>query len=207
MRMVSGALLTALILTVSGVSPASAQQADWQDKWYWGAQGGVLIFETPNTGGKEVAYSVGGHWYITGERSALYMGYDYIIFDDNTASQVTSAGVPQAVTFSRGRRFQALLYAIPVKTKTQVFIGGGLSINQITDAVLTGTTTEVSDPTKAFPVGSAGFNLGVGRVSVTAQYQFMPFASDFILSGEQHSFTGGLRIAFGGAHEVVTTGR
>src|SRR5712672_2174390 len=74
------------------VAPPLFGQADaWQRKWYWGAETGVFTYQSPLSTGRKFAITAGGHWMITGKRSALYVAFDQIIFPDSSRSAVTDA--------------------------------------------------------------------------------------------------------------------
>ncbi len=192
----------------------------WKDKWYWGAQSGVFVFSTP-TQSTEAALDVGGHWLITRDRVAMHLAVDQLFFSDGTTSAVAdrfdASGV-RTVSFSSGRRLQGELYAIPNDGNPQVFAGGGLAIQQVTDAEPVGTFTsqqqadavnaiidEVS--TKAFFVFTAGAQLHSGRWAIYGKYQFMPEGRDFLITSEQHAITGGVRYALGSSGADITTRR
>ncbi len=219
MRRLCGLYLT-LGLLVSAEARAQVDTEAWKDKWYWGAQSGVFLFSTP-TQTTEAALDIGGNWLITRERVAMHLAIDQLIFQDGTTSAVAdrfdASGV-RTVSFTRGRRLQGELYAIPNDGNPQVFAGGGLSIQQITDAEAEGTFTsqqqldainttldEVS--TKAFFVFTAGVQLHTGRWAVFGKYQFIPEGRDFLITSEQHAITGGLRYALGSSGADVSTQR
>jgi hypothetical protein len=181
----------------------------------------VGLFNTPLGTGTQTGISLGGHWLITGTRSALYVGFDQMIFGDNTTSAVfdaSSANQIRSVTFSSGRRIQAVAYVIPNDKILQVYIGGGFGINQITDAQPVGTfntpgeadavfATIEAAGTKAFPIFSGGAQYRMGKMALFGQYQFMPEGRDFLMTGVQHVFTAGIRYILTGAREEVTTER
>jgi hypothetical protein len=210
-------------LALFAAAPPLFGQADaWQRKWYWGAQGGVFSYSDPILGGRKAAYSVGGHWLITGKRSALYFAFDEIIFPDSSRSAVvdptaTTTGGVRAVDFSRGRRIQATIFAVPTDSKVQVMLGGGFAIHQITNATAevdpTATLQEITSAnqavaqvdTKAFIVFAGAVQYRVGRWAVFAQYNYIPSARDFLLTSEQHALTAGVRWALTSAHEDVTS--
>lgn len=207
MRRLAGILLGGM-LVVTVATPAFGQATAWQRKWYWGAQSGAFLYKDAN--GTQSAFDVGGHWLITGKRSALFVAFDQLIFPANTSAQIAAGTSNGTVTFKNGRRLQAMLYAIPTDASLQIYLGGGFAIEQITDgapaagSALTQAQVDAVD-SKAFAVLGGGFNLRFGRWALFAQYQYMPAASDFILTSEQHAITGGLRYALSSAHEEVTT--
>jgi len=214
-------LLAALGLTALSATPAAAQADAWQRKWFWGAQGGVFLYQTPTTTKREMAITAGGHWLITSKRSALLIGFDQVMFPDSSTSQIADPIVPSGlrqVNFTSGRRIQAMLYAIPSDGVLQVMLGGGFAIQQISNATPAGpflTLAELTNAnvivanqdTRAFFVVSGGFQLRKGRWALFANYQFMPPAKNFLISSGQHAMMAGLRFALTTAHEDVTTER
>lgn len=207
MRRLAGFLLGGM-LVVTVATPAFGQATAWQRKWYWGAQSGVFLYK--DASGTQSAFDVGGHWLITGKRSALLVAFDQLIFPSNATAQITSGTATGAVTFKNGRRLQAMLFAVPTDATLQIYLGGGFAIEQVTDgapasgSALTQTQVDAVD-SKAFAVLGGGFQLRFGRWALFGQYQYMPAASDFILTSEQHAITGGLRYALTSSHEEVTT--
>ncbi len=208
MRNRSGIFLVALLLAAQTV-PATAQDRSWQKKWYWGAQGGAYLFKA--AGGDQTGFSAGGHWFITAGRSALYLAFDQLFFD-NVTNVTISTG--QVVDFASGQRLQATVYAVPTDGRLQVFLGGGFAIHRITDAALVGPLTSLdlsavaTAATKAFLVLSGGVQgRFTERWALFGQYQFMPASNDFVISSQQHAFNIGLRYALTHAEEIVSTQR
>ena len=192
-------------LTTSAV----AQDRSWQNKWYWGTQGGIQTFAL---GGGKVAATAGGHWFITAGRSALYVAFDQQFMQNLTQTIQTG----QTASFRRGQRFQATVYAVPSDNKLQVMLGGGFAISRITDAQLDTTVpTSVLDSrqlddaaTKAFLILSGALQYRAGlRWAIFGQYQYMPGSNDYVIRSAQHTFNLGLRYAVTHSEEVVTTER
>lgn len=217
MRRLSGFLVAVVFLGLF-TTPAAAQDDEWQNKWYWGAQSGAYLFSTP-TLENELAIEVGGHWLITAERIGLHMGLSQILFGDNTTSAVSDGtATGQTVSFTRGRRLQAEIYAFPMDGPLQIYAGGGFLINYISNAEPVGTFAspqaeqavleaidEVS--TKAFFSITGGAQWRMGRWALFGTYQFIPEGRDFLISSTQHAITGGLRYALAAANQDVTTNR
>jgi hypothetical protein len=211
-------ILAALGLLAATASPVLGQSDAWQRKWFWGAHGAAMMYESP-AGEREFAFGGGGHWLVTGKRSALYIGFDQFIFPDSSNALIPDITVPSGVRlvdFSQGRRIQAMLYAIPMDSKIQLMLGGGFSINQVTNAEPQGPFANLAEQanaedivaqraTRAFATFGAGVQYRMGRLAVFAQYNFMPSSSTFILSGEQQALTAGFRFSLTAAHEEVTT--
>lgn len=211
-----GALLLAF------AAPAQAQDAGWQDLWFWGGQLGITAYETPTSGGTQFAITAGAHWLITGKRGGLHLAYDQIIYPNGpvpATSQIddpTSATGTRDVQFDTGRFIQADLVAIPLKGHLQILVGAGLLLHQISDPVPMGTfaspdsrnTTQavVDDAAiRAFGNFLGGFQLRFGsRFAFFGTYRFIPSASNFLISTEQHSLTSGIRIALSGREEDIS---
>jgi hypothetical protein len=217
-----GKVSCGILLALAAVQgPALAQAEAWQHRWYWGAQGGLVRFQTPTAAGWQSALAVGGHWLITGSRSALYVSYDHMIFKDSTTSAVSDPSSTTGfrnVEFSTGRRIQAQLLVIPSDSWLQIYVGGGFGIHQVTDAFPTGTfstgaaqeavlRTIDETSTKAFPIATGGLQLRFGRLAVFGQGQYLPQGRNFLISSAQYVVGGGLRYALTGSREEVTTRR
>jgi hypothetical protein len=170
-----------------------------------------------------MAITAGGHWMITGKRSALFIAYDQILFPDSSQAAVAdptaiASGGIRTVDFSKGRRIQATVYAIPMDQSIQVMVGGGFSINQVTDAAAAGPFGTLQEAvnasnavaevdTKAFFVMAAGAQYRFGRWAVFANYNYMPSSRDFLITSDQHAVVAGIRYALTNSHEEVTTER
>jgi len=218
MRKTACALGLALV-TLAG--SATAQEDAWQHRWFWGAQGGLMRFQTPTASGWQDALTVGGHWLITSTHSALYAAFDHVIFEDSTNSAVidaSSATGIRNIDFKNGRRIQALLYIFPTDGFIQPYLGGGFGINQLTDASPVGTFNTSQElenilrvidetSTKAFPIFSGGLQLRFSRLAVFAQAQYMPLGRNYLISSAQYVGSVGLRYAVTGSREEVTTRR
>ncbi len=214
--------MAALIVLV-GTTPntLAAQDDSWQRKWYWGVQSGITTY-----GANLTAFTAGGHWLITGRRSALYVGLDAVRFGlGSGGGVVVPMANPQSPTgfttvrFRDGSRFQMILYAIPTDAKLQIYAGGGFLINQITGArpdnasIL--SSAELSSAlrlidardTKAYALFSGGLQWRLGRWGLYGEYKFLPSSEDFLLTSVQHTITGGLRFALTHASESISTDR
>jgi hypothetical protein len=205
-------------LLLAAAAPARAQTSPWQDMWFWGAQGGINLYKTATSTATETAFTVGGHWLITGKRSGLYLSYDQVLYDNalGRVNDVTSGTGTRDVQFDNGRLIHADLLAIPIDGNLQLMLGAGVTIHQISDPVVQGTFATPGDQSfsqsvaedaaiRAFWNLLAGFQLQFGgRFALFGHYQFMPSASGFLVTSEQHTLAGGLRIALSGRIEDIT---
>lgn len=218
------ACVLALAATVL-VGSAAAQANSWQHKWYWGAQGGIMEFKTVDASGFETgwqnAYTVGGHWLITGRRSAFYAAYDQVIFQDTTNSAILDTSSPtliRSVGFNKGRRVQAMLLIFPTDGYIQPYLGGGFGIHQLVDASPVGTFTTPQElenalrtidenSTKAFPIFAAGLQMRFSKLALFGQGQYMPMGRSYLITSAQYVLSVGFRYAVTASREEVTAGR
>ncbi len=206
------------------VAPSASAQADaWQKKWYWGAEGGIFTYTDPVSGDGEMAITAGGHWMITGKKTALFISVDQILFGDSSQAVIAdpsaaATGGLRLVDFTSGRRIQASIFAIPMDKKLQLMIGGGFSINQINGAVAQGPFATLQEAinanntvaeldTKAFMVAAVGAQYRFGRWAAFAHFNYMPAAQDFLVPGDAMALTAGIRYALTSAHEEISTDR
>jgi len=215
---------TLALAMVTLAASGAAQEDPWQHRWFWGAQGGLMRFQTPSAAGWQEAFSVGGHWLITSTHSALYAAFDHVIFKDSTTSllaDASSATQFRTIDFTNGRRIQALLYIFPTNGFIQPYLGGGFGIHQLTDAFPQGGAAAFNTPqefenilrvidetsTKAFPIFSGGLQLRFGRLAAFGQAQYMPMGRNYLISSAQYVGSVGLRYSLTGSREEVTTRR
>jgi hypothetical protein len=219
MRRLPGVVVLGALFAAAG--PLEAQQTGWQNMWFWGVQGGVSAYKTPTTGGTQLAIAAGGHWLVTGKRMGLYLSYDQLFYPNGpvpATSQIadpTSGTGVRDVQFDQGRYIQGDLLAIPLNGPLQVYAGVGFTIQNITDAVPMGSFATPEDQaysqslvddaaSRAFLNLMAGFQLQVqGRFALFGSYEFVPSASNFLLTSAQQVFSGGLRVSFGGRREAI----
>lgn len=215
-----GSLVLGGALLASSAVPAAAQTGKWQDMWFWGAQGGFTVYKTAqNPAANRTAFTVGGHWLITGKRAGLYLSYDQILYNNRLGriNDATSATGTRDIQFDNGRLVQGDLVAIPIDGNLQVIAGAGVTIHQISDPVAQGTFASPADQEAAQAIAENAairafwnlmlgfqFQLG-GRFAIFGHYQFMPSARGFLISAEQHTFFGGLRLALSRRSEDITS--
>jgi hypothetical protein len=213
--------ITVSLAALSFATPALGQADAWQRKWYWGAEVGIYSYKDALTSTRKFVPSVGGHWMITGRRSALMIAFDQVLFKDSTqsavadASAVTTGGI-RLVNFTTLRRIQAEIFAVPMDGPLQVMLGGGFTIHQITNAQPLGpfgslqesqnASNVVSDAaTKAYVVYAVGAQYRISRLAVFAIYNYMPSTNDFLITSDSHTLTAGIRYSLTSAHEDVTS--
>lgn len=214
-------LLLGAVALLAIAPPVFGQSDSWQRRWFWGGEGGVFSFRSAITGDREYAITAGGHWLITGKRSALYVSFDHVIFRDSAQSAITDptgTNGLRLVDFTRGRRIQATVFAVPMDKAIQFMLGGGFVIQQITDATAQGPYGSLQEvinasnavaelDTKAFLVMAAGVQYRVGRLAVFANYNYMPSSRDWLITSDQHALMAGIRYSLTSSHEDIGTSR
>ena len=221
MRIVSGVALAAVFVTLNA-APAIGQDEGWQDRWYWGAQGDIMLYKTPTSTNWDNAYGAGGSWFITKRQGGLYLAFDAMFYDDGTTSAVSNNLSPTGFTtvqFTRSQRWQALVYAVPWSGAFQLYLGLGFEIQNITDADTVSTGAETSQElaaafqaiesarSAAFLALAGGIQLKLGRLAVFGDYHFMPGSDSFLITSSMHVFTAGIRFALTSSHVEETISR
>lgn len=216
-------------LSVVAASPrrGPAVLGSWRHQWFWGAQGTAMFYQT-NLQGFYYDPGVGGHWLITKERTALYLGYDQFFLLVDAGACVAVPGQTSAnpncgtgfrqVGFNQIRRISAALVAFPMETYLQPYIGGGFALTQVLDPYFPisesfttqGEFIEAQDrafdaASKANAMAIVGAQLRVGKFIVFGQYAITSSARGFLIRGATHNFGGGMRYSFGSSREDVTT--
>lgn len=220
MRIVSRIALT-VVLAAMVATPAMAQAASWQNRWYWDGQVSLMRYKTPTQASWENAYGVGGSWFITKRQGGLYLGFDQMFYDSATSlvpNGLSPTGTAEVV-WETSQRWSAILYAIPASGTFELYMGGGFVIHNIRGVDTTNagsasaqelsvTLQEIDRrSSRAFLVLAGGLQLRVGRLAIFGDYQFMPASSDFLITSSMHVFTAGLRFALASSSTEVTTGR
>jgi len=194
------------------------RSSDWQHKWYWGGQGGLMIFRT-NFDSYSFEPTFGGHWLITGKRTALYASYEQSFFISPrhvTFIEPTGAVEPGNVQFNNLRRLMVGVLAFPAQLRVEPFAGGGFAIMEALNVEATSCTgcsgaqfaalQDAADnaATKAFFWWMGGIDIKQGRLALYGHYILTSSAATFLIQGTTHTFQGGVRYSFGSAKEGIT---
>lgn len=212
-------VLGAALLLAASAQPLSAQRVlDWQNRWYWGAKGGVLQYSLP-TAGNVVAPQVGGEWLITARRVALYIGYSTTFqAEQDTFAVKGLSGTSNGVAFDAFRRIQIGALAMIGDKALQPYVGMGFVIHSLSNARSAAPSPQppsntVADAIKAASSGgflqlTGGIQLRFARKgALFGQVQYTAQGRDFLLAGGASSFEAGLRWAFLPAKENDPTRR
>jgi hypothetical protein len=214
------ALLLGLLAGGAFVGTARAQQREDAFKWYIGAQGGVLGFQTPRQTRTWVG-SVGGSLLVTAKRTGLLISVDEALGSDELtgfADNSAGTGGVREVQFDRIRRYTATLTGYPWQGRTQPYLGVGFGIVQVLNPEPLGTFSSAvtaalakAEADERSTDGVLTFVAGVqtrfSRWSGFAQYQLGSSAgAGHLLRGPTNSFTAGLRFSLGNAKEGIRGG-
>jgi hypothetical protein len=189
----------------------------WQRQWFWGAQAGVLGFNT-DVDGFSAEPTFGGHWLITANKTAMYVGYEQSFFLSDRHATIThpdGAIEPGNVAFNELRRIMLGVLAFPVQKAVQPFGGVGFAIMEILNPVATCTGCTISDAavvqnaadnaaTKAFFWWMGGVDVRQGRLALYGHYILTSAARGFLIDGVTHTVQGGIRYSFGSSRENIT---
>jgi hypothetical protein len=227
MKMFTRLALTAALVTLVSPSLAAQTNGNRPFTWYFGGQGGFIMFETPRQERGAIP-TLGANVLITAKRTALLLSVDEGIGDDEVTgyidpSAVTTNGV-RDVTFNDIRKYAATLLYYPLKSAAQPFLGIGAGIIQLHNPFPAGpfaTPDEQENArTTARNLGSFGFasfvgglQLQVGSLAIFGQYQITTSPgfdtrnnNNKLLTGPTHSVSGGIRFSLGSAKEGIEGG-
>lgn len=216
-------VLVAMVLSAALAQPAAAQRAhDRSFQWYWGGQGGAFYYSTI---AQPYYYDpiIGGHWLITGRKTALYLAYEQAVFLVDAKAAIFDPASPgcsagsscRDVTFSDMRRIMLGVLAYPIQKRIEPFAGGGFAMMQVLNPVV--DCSNCLTPSEAFEAQSraedaaskaffwmmGGIQINQGKMALFAHYILTSAAQNFLIEGTTHSFQAGLRYSFGTAKEGI----
>jgi len=220
MRVVIGALALALV-TLGGTTALEGQQLREDSyKWYVGAQGGGLWFETQTQTSSAIGV-FGLQAMIVGKRGGLMLSVEEG-FGSDEESAFGDASAPNGareVTFDRLRKYSATLMAFPLNGRFEPYLGVGFGILHTVGTEVGGFFTSPDDAAAALDEakqrGSTGFGSLVGGVqyrmsknmTLYGQYQITTApSSGSLLVGPSHTLVAGIRFGMGNAKEGVRGG-
>jgi hypothetical protein len=220
MRML-GRTVSVLGLASLALAPSLAAQVTGFEsfKWYFGAQAGLTIFETPSQT-KGGIFTAGGHFLVTAKRTGLLISVEESFKNNQVSvySDAAAAGGQRQVNFNNLRKYQATILAFPFNTIAQPYIGLGFGLLQTVKEYPQGvflTPAELGDAQDAADqAGSHTFGSLVGGVQFRVS-SFVLFGQYAITSspvrgklliGPTHTFSGGLRIGLGGSKDDGANG-
>jgi hypothetical protein len=215
----SRVLSVALAMGALGWSSAAAQRWDDSFRWYVGATGGMLGFETPSQTRAWVP-TAGAQLLVVAKRSGLLLSVDEAFGSDELTgyADVTTAAGVRDVRFNRIRKYAATLTGFPTRGSTRPYLGLGFGLIQVvnpqpggffTSPVQANLAKQLADDksTSGFMSFLAGVQVDLGQVIAFGQYQITASpASGQLLRGPSHGVNAGLRVSLGGAREGIKGG-
>ena len=216
-RTVAASFAGMLLVPAVAFAQANASAAPARDAWYWGINGGAMMFNAGYGSEQSVmAPSVGGEWFIMRQRFALRFAVQQAFFDEQTAvydPTVSSAARP--VDVKDWRRYSIEVYATPSGNGFLVpYAGGGVALNVLQNATPVGSfvsqesleqvNTDVDNfSTRASLVLTVGAQANFGRSAIFGQASAMPTRNAFLMNRSAYTavFEAGIRYSFGSAIE------
>ena len=207
-------LFGAGLLSLAVAPPLHAQRVqEWQYRWYWGAQVGMIGYELPTTG-RTFAPTIGAEWMITQKRVALYLGYVQSFSAEADTFAVNGlSGTNNFVQFDGYRQIQIDVVAFIGDKPLQPYVGGGFVIATLSNARQPNASSSVAAAID--DAASGGFLQIMGgaqlrfmrKGALFAHYQYTTQGRDFLLAGGGHTLSAGVRWAFLGSKENSPTTR
>ena len=219
----------ALFLLVAGLAanPVHAQSQKDTFRWYIGAQGGVTIFETPlQTNGSSP--TAGLHALIVAKRVGLDLEFQQS-FGSDEQSALSQSDAPngyRTYTFNDVRQYSFTLMALPIRGKTEFYVGVGASIIQTVNPQPVGPFIDSDEQQGAINAGRelgsyaaanfvGGLQYHLGLVTIFGQYKVTTSPnggtdtendqdySGLLLKGANQTIVAGLRFDLGHSREPI----
>lgn len=205
--------------TAQSSSKSVAEVRDNRFKWFFGASGGAMFFETQAQTQSGIP-TVGAHIAVVNRRGGLMLGIDEA-FGSNEPSRFLDPSDDfnvRAVLFDRIRRYGFTLTGYPVRGSLEPYIGLGFGFTQVVNPEVQGVfasqdaaasseffAKEVS--ASGYASLMAGVQFRVGRLAAFGQYQInTPPAQEYLLRGPLHMLSGGLRFSLGSSKQELKGG-
>jgi hypothetical protein len=218
MRMVrTAAALAGLTLVPSLLWAQNGSSGGFRDSWYWGVNGGAMMFNAGyDEDVKVTAPTVGGEWFITRTRIALRLAVQQAFFDKQAAVyDPTVAGAARPVNVKDWRRYSGEIYFLPSgEGSFKPYLGLGLALNVLQNAAPVGSFVSEESLEEVFTlvdefssraslIVAAGAQFNLGRSGVFVQANVMPTREAFLLSRSQYTIglEAGIRYNVGSAIE------
>ena len=216
-RTVAATFAGMMLVPAVAFAQANTTAAPSRDAWYWGINGGAMIF---NAGYDQeesvVAPSVGGEWFILRQRFAARFSVQHAFFEEQTGVfDPTYANAARPVDLKDWRRYAVEIFAVPSGDRFILpYAGGGVALNVLQNATPVGSFSseeslnQVYDDVDEFSsraslIIAVGAQANFGRSAVFLQASTMPTRNAFLLNRSAHTmvFELGARYSFGSAIE------
>jgi hypothetical protein len=192
---------------------------DQRFRWYFGAQGGAMFFETQSQTSSGIP-TAGAHVAVVSRRAGLMLGVDEAFGSKEPTNFLDPSDSYnlRGVLFDRIRRYAFTMTGYPVRGALEPYLGVGFGITQVINPQVQGvfTSNDAAAVSAGYAravsaAGSASFMAGVqfkvGRVAAFGQWQLNTApAPNNLLRGPLHLLSGGLRFSLGNAREDIKGG-
>src|SRR5687768_6659157 len=182
-RTVAATFAGMMLVPAIAFAQANTQAAPARDAWYWGINGGAMMFNAGYDSEQSiVAPSVGGEWLIMRQRFALRIAIQQAFFEEQSAVyDPTVAGAARPVDVKDWRRYAVEVYAMPQGDRFLLpYAGVGVALNVLQNATPQGSFvsqesldqvyTDVDEfSSRASLVGTLGAQANFGRSAVFVQ--------------------------------------
>jgi hypothetical protein len=216
-RTVAATFAGMMLVPAVAFAQANAAKAPERDSWYWGINGGAMMFTAGYDAEKTVtAPSVGGEWFIARQRFALRISVQQAFFEEQAAVfDPTTIGGARPVDVKDWRRYAIELFVMPAGDRFILpYAGGGVALNVLQSATPQGSyvseesleeiNTTVNDfSSRASLIAAVGAQFNFGKSAFFVQAAAMPTRNFFLLNRSAYTavLEGGIRYSFGSAIE------
>ena len=216
-RTVAATFAGMMLVPAVGFAQTNGTAAPSRDAWYWGVNGGAMMFDAGfNQAQSVTAPTAGGEWFIMRQRFAVRLSIQQAFFEKQAAIfDTTAAGASRPVDVKDWRRYAVEVYAVPSGNGVLVpYAGIGMALNVLQNSTPVGPFTDqesfnqVSDDVDEFSsraslVYTAGAQMNFGSAAIFGQASAMPTRSAFLLNRSQYTLMveAGIRYSFGSAIE------
>jgi hypothetical protein len=206
-----------LIQSVAFAQAANGTKPRVRDQWYWGLNGGAMVFDAGfDTDEMVTAPMVGGEWFVTRERFAVRLSFAQSFFETQAAVfDPSMPGAARPVDVQDWRRYAVEVYAMPRGDNFFTpYAGGGLALNVLQNVTPVGSFvsqeslesvfTDVDRfSTRASMIFAAGGQFTFGRSAFFVEANAMPTQHLFLLNKSQYTLgvEAGIRYTWGSAIE------
>lgn len=221
MRMVRTVAATiAGLMVVPAVAFAQANTqaaAPARDAWYWGINGGAMMFNAGYDSEKSViAPSAGAEWFIVRQRFALRLSVQQAFFEEQSGVyDPTVPGASRPVDVKDWRRYAVEVFAMPSGDRFFLpYAGGGVALNVLQNATPQGSYVDQASleqvysdvdefSSRASLIASLGAQFNFGSTAFFVQAAAMPTRNYWLLNRSNYTavFEGGIRYTFGSGIE------
>jgi hypothetical protein len=215
-RTVAATFAGMMLVQSVAFAQASAAAAPVRDDWYWGINGGAMVFNAGFDSDEMVtAPSVGLEWFVTRQRFAVRLSVNQAFFENQAAIfDPTLPGAARPVDVQDWRRYSVEVYAMPSGGGITPYAGGGIALNVLQNVTPQGSFSSQESleqvfldvdrfSTRASLVFAAGAMAHIGRSAIFVQASGMPTRNAFLLNKSNYTavLEAGVRYSFGSAIE------